>query len=113
MTEGELTAWLMRPGVLFAVMLLGSLGSMLNQISKAQREGRAVTCWQYLAHWPETMAMLIGNTFAFGTLLLAGQLNFAAAVGIGWVANSVADQIRAGGRSTSNAKETEEEGDTA
>ncbi len=100
MTEQEIIELLKTPAALFFVMLLGSLGSALNQLAKASREGKEVSFRAYIKYWPETGAMIIGNTFAFITLLIAGQLNFAAAVGIGWVANSVADQIRPQGRTS-------------
>jgi len=100
MTNDEWKHLLMEPGPLFIVMLCGSFGSMLNQMVLSKRAGIDYTYAQYLSHWPEIITMMIGNTFAFITLLLADQLNFAAAVGIGWIANSVSDQFTRGGRSS-------------
>lgn len=99
MTTEQLQGYLQDPLVLLAVMLAASAGSACKQIFDGRRNGAAVTCAQYFAHWPETLTVLGGNVLAFLLLVEVDQLNLAAAIGIGYGLNSVADLVRPGGRS--------------
>jgi hypothetical protein len=104
MTAEELKALLSTPGALFLVMLLGSLASMLKQVSDAKKNGSVASLGSYLAHWPETVGTITTNVLGFLTLVVTDQLNFASALGIGYAANSAADLLRSGGRSASLVK---------
>jgi hypothetical protein len=104
MTAEELKLLLSTPAALFLVMLLGSLASMLKQISDAKKNGSTASLGSYLAHWPETLGTIITNALGFLTLVVTDQLNFASALGIGYAANSAADLLRSGGRSASLVK---------
>lgn len=99
MSAEELKVLLSTPAALFLVMLLGSLASMLKQISDANKNGAVTSLGSYLAHWPETAGTVITNALGFLTLVVTDQLNFASALGIGYAANSAADLLRSGGRS--------------
>jgi hypothetical protein len=99
MTTEQLRAYLDDPLVLLLVMLAASAGSAWKQIYDGRRNGVAVSCAEYLAHWPETLTMIGGNLLAFLLLVEVDQLNLAAAAGVGYGMNSVADLIRPGGRS--------------
>lgn len=112
MTTEQLQQYLENPLVLLAVMLAASAGSACKQIFDGRRNGAAVTCAQYLAHWPETLAMLGGNVLAFLLLVEVDQLNLAAAVGIGYGMNSVADLVRPGGRSATLLPRPADEGES-
>lgn len=107
-TADELKEMFDSPMALFLAMLLGSAVSMLNQLGRAKRDGAAVTLGQYLSHWPELLAALLNNVLAWVVLLMTDQLNFASAVGIGFAANSLADQYRSkgGGRAKEIADAT-------
>lgn len=99
----ELKILLSTPAALFLVMLLGSLASMLKQLSDARKNGSSASLGSYLAHLPETAGTIITNALGFLTLVVTDQLNFASALGIGYAANSAADLLRTGGRSASLA----------
>lgn len=103
MTADELKTLLSTPAALFLVMLLGSLASMLKQLSDARKNGSGASLGSYLAHLPETAGTVITNALGFLTLVVTDQLNFASALGIGYAANSAADLLRTGGRSASLA----------
>lgn len=103
MTAEELKTLLATPAALFFVMLLGSLASMLKQISDARKNGASTSLGSYLAHWPETVGTVITNVLGYLTLVVTDQLNFASALGIGYAANSAADLLRSGGRSAALA----------
>lgn len=105
MTPDELKTLLSTPLALFAVMLLGSLGSALKQL-----KGTDTSLGSYLSHLPETLSALIANALAFGLLVVSDSLNFGSALGIGYVANSAADLIRNGGRSDIVGKTTRQAG---
>jgi hypothetical protein len=90
---------LQTPLALFVVMLLGSLASALKQITDGRKNGTEMTCAEYLKHWPETLSTLIVNALAFVSLLVMDQLNFFAALGIGYISNSASDLLTQGGRS--------------
>jgi hypothetical protein len=100
-TGSDLKLWLEQPFVLLFVMYLGAIGSGLKAISSAQRDGAVITFPQYLAHWPETASAAIAVPLVWGFLLLTNQLNFAAALAFGAVANTAVDAIRRNGRSAS------------
>lgn len=99
LTAEELKALLETPVVLAIIMLIGSAVNGLTQLAKARQNGTAVSIGSYLAHWPELLATLGGNVLAFLTLIATDSLNYASALGIGFMANSVSDLMRAGGRS--------------
>lgn len=99
MTFEDLKALMGTPLFLFAVMLGASVVSGLQQVTTARRDGKTVTCLEYLKHWPETLAVLGGNVLAFIVAVAADQLNLAAAIGIGFGLNTLMDSLRAGGRS--------------
>lgn len=105
MTADQLKHFLQGPVPLFGVMLFASFLNMLKQLADARGNGGTTTCREYLVHWPETITTLGGNVVMFGVLLLADQLNFAAAAAVGYGMNSLSDLIRPGGRSaTLNSK---------
>jgi hypothetical protein len=101
MTTEQLQAWLNTPLAMFILMLLASIVSAWKQIGDANRNGAEITWGAYFAHAPETVTMLLTNVIGFAVLVYSNQLNFAAALGLGWVSNSAADLIRSGGRSSS------------
>lgn len=100
-TPEELKSLLSTPAALFILMLLASLGSALKQIAVAKRAGIKVRCIDYFyEHWPETTIMLGTNVGAFITLIMTDTLNYAAAIGIGYLANDAADAFTKKGRSS-------------
>jgi hypothetical protein len=101
MTVAQVQAWLNTPLALLILMLIASIVSAWKQIADANRNGAEVTWAAYFAHAPETVTMLLTNILAFAALINTNQLNFASALGIGWISNSAADIIRSGGRSAS------------
>lgn len=100
-TAAELKEILQTPAVLYCVMLLGSFANGLKQLRDARLNGGNSSLSSYMAHLPETLATVVTNTLAFALLIVTEQLNFAAALGIGYVANSASDLLRSGGRSAS------------
>lgn len=101
MTAEELKLILSQPLALFAIMLVASLGSAIKQLIVARRERPELSLVQYFTkNLPETIIMLMHNGFAFGTLIMTDSLNWAAALGIGYLANDAADVWTAEGRST-------------
>lgn len=101
MNAEALRITLQSPPALFVVMLLASLSNGMKQMRGAAHAGTPVTLLEYLQHWPETGAMLIGNMIAFVGLIIYDQLNFASALGIGYGVNSMVDLVRPAGRSQS------------
>lgn len=100
MTAAELKELLSTPLALFLMMLLASLGSALKQMWVARKQDVKVTFSSYfLEHWPETIIMLGTNVFAFVSLIMNDSLNWAAAIGIGYLANDAADAFTKTGRS--------------
>ena len=77
------------PLALAALMLLGSLGSVLENMVSARHAGVP-----YSFSWPETLLMLGGNCAGFLVLLMSDQLNFAAVILGGYTANSLAGWSR-------------------
>lgn len=96
MSAEEIKLILQTPAALFVLMLVASLGSAFKQIveNNASSPG-STTFGAYLKHMPETLVMLGGNVIAFVTLLMTDQLNFAAALGIGYSMNSIAGGVGA------------------
>lgn len=103
MNTDELKLLLETPLLLLAIMFAASIVNGLKQISTAKRAGVDVSSVSYFfEHWPDTAGMVIANLIAFAVLILTDQLNFAAALGIGYGANSLID-ILPGTRSDSLA----------
>lgn len=101
MTTEQLQQLLGTPLALLGLMYLASISSGLKQILAARKDGSTVSCHDYFVrYWPETVAMVLANLIAFVVLVLTDQLNYASALGIGYGANSVADLLRSGGRSS-------------
>lgn len=102
MTPEEIKALLSTPVALFVIMLLASLGSAWKQMIVARRSGTEISVSSYfLKSWPETVAMLGHNAIAFVTLIFTDQLGWAAAIGLGYIANDAADAWTKEGRSIS------------
>jgi hypothetical protein len=102
-TTEELQTWLTNPWVLFGLMIFGSVISAVKQWSVAKMDGTAVGVGlgAYLSHLQELFITLGGNAIAFFALVDSGNLNFVAAVSIGYVINSAADLSPLGQRSSS------------
>lgn len=93
MTSEYLKSLLSGPSALFILMLLASLSNGLKQLLVVKQTGTPMDLWQYLAYWPETLAMIIANIMAFAVLILTDQLNFASALSVGYGTNSVVDLL--------------------
>lgn len=98
-SSAELKELLSRPLVLLGIMYLGALGSMAKTISTAKRDGSTITIAQYLLSWETLSAAVLAVPIAWGALLFADQLNWAAAAAYGAVANTSLDIAKSGGRS--------------
>lgn len=98
---------LMNPWVLFGFMIFGSILSMVKQWGQAKMDGSSATMATYLSHLQELLTTLGGNAIAFFLLVDSGNLNFIAAVSIGYVLNSAADLNPLGGRSITLAGKKE------
>jgi hypothetical protein len=96
---GDLQEIIDSPLVLYLLMLAGSGVSGLKQLTVGKMSGSKLTFVQYLGYWPELLATLGSNTLAFITLIQLDQLNFMAAIGIGYALNSLSDLLPAGSRS--------------
>jgi hypothetical protein len=105
-TAEELKEFLQTPVALFFLMLFASVGSMLNQLIRSKRDGGEMTMAEYLKHWPEIGFAIVNNVAGWITLLMTDQLNYGSAIGVGFMANSLADQYRSGGRSADIAAAT-------
>ena len=101
LTTEELKELLANPAWMLLLMLMASLANALKQIIVARQAGMEVRCSDYLSHWPETVATIIGNVLGFLILVATDQLNLASALGIGYGVNSLTDLLRKGGRSES------------
>lgn len=100
MTAEELKILLGTPLALFLIMLFASIGSALKQLVVAKREKPELTLVGYFTkNLPETLIMLGHNVFAFGSLVMTDSLNWASAIGIGYMANDAADVWTKQGRS--------------
>jgi hypothetical protein len=101
-TSEAIKSLLSTPVALFVIMLLASLGSAWKQMLVARRSGTEISVSSYfLKNWPETVAMLGHNAIAFVTLIFTDQLGWAAAIGLGYIANDAADAYTKEGRSVS------------
>lgn len=108
-TRDGLKALLDTPLVLFAVMLIASATNGLKQVRTAHKSGSEMSFMEYWSHWPDTLATLMGNALAFAALILFDQLNFAAALGVGFGVNSITDLLP-GKRSNALAQSTTKDG---
>jgi hypothetical protein len=101
-TTEQLQGWLMNPWVLFGLMLFGSVISAMKQWSQAKLDGAAagVALSSHLARLQELFITLGGNAIAFFALVDSGNLNFVAAVSIGYLINDAADLNPLSTRST-------------
>lgn len=93
MTPDSLKEMLGSPTALFTLMMLASLSNGIKQLLVVKQTGTPMTMVSYLSHWPETLAVMLGNTIAFAVLVLTDQLNFASALGIGYGTNSIVDLL--------------------
>src|SRR5688572_10831780 len=82
-TTDQIKSILETPAALFVLMLVGSVGSILENVVDANRSGKS-----YVHSWPETLLMLGGNGAGFLVLLMSDQLNFASVILGGYTANS-------------------------
>lgn len=98
-----LKAALSNPLLLLGVMFAGALVSGLKTIGTAKRDGSSITIGGYFGYLPETFGAVLAVFVAWGGLLIADQLNFAAAAAYGAVANTSVDLLRSGGRSAALA----------
>lgn len=98
-TAEEWKAWLGTVPALFGVMLAGSVAHGLIQQRDATKNGTPMTFLEYWSYSREILIALVLNGAAFAVLLLADQLNFAAAFGIGMGMNAFADAFTKNGRS--------------
>lgn len=98
-TPDALKAMLNQPLLLLGVMYLGALGSALTTVGTAKRDGSSITYRDYLGRWETIVAAIIAVPITWAGLLLADQLNFAAAAAFGAVANTGMDKFKGGGRS--------------
>jgi len=69
------------------------LGQGVKQLSVIKQTGTPISFGKYLSYWPETLSMLVANVIAFAVLISMGQLNIAAAIGIGYGTNSLVDLL--------------------
>ena len=107
MTAQELKLLLSTPAALFALMLFGTLVSMLKQYIDAKANGSAISLGAYLAK-AETVVAVSANCLAFMGLIMTDTLNWTGALAIGYVINSAADLARPGaGRSMEIINKTE------
>lgn len=90
---------LSNPLLLLGIMFVGAMISGLKTVLTAKRDGSSITIATYYSYIPETLSMILAVFVYWGGLLLADQLNFAAAAAFGAVANTTADTFRSGGRS--------------
>lgn len=103
----DVKGWLQSPLMLFIVMNLAALGNALKAVNVANINGSDITLTDYVQHWPQTVAAVILNAIAFLILVESNTLNLAAALGIGYGVNSLADYIQPKtGRTGSIAKTT-------
>lgn len=90
-TREEMVTVLNNVWVLYALMLLGTLGSMLKQVGVAKQEGSTASVADHVLRLKEGAYVWIANTLAFAALIYGDQLNFASAVGIGFALNELVD----------------------
>lgn len=101
MTADTIKAFLSSPAALFVMMLIASGANGLKQVLVVRQTSapKPMTFRDYWSHLPETISTIVSNAIAFALLLMADQLNFASAIGIGYGVNSLSDLITRGGRS--------------
>src|SRR6185295_19491951 len=97
-TSDQLKALFNTPLMLLVMMLIASLFSAAKQLVVARRSGQPMTLAEYFLR-VETVIMLGHNVGAWLVLLFNDQLNIAAALGAGYVANDAADAYTKEGRS--------------
>lgn len=93
MTADTLKALLSSPLGLFALMLVASLSNGMKQLLVIRQTGKPMSFAAYVSYWPETIAMVLANTIAFIVLVLTNQLNYAAALAVGYGTNSLVDLL--------------------
>lgn len=93
MTAEEIKGVLSGPLALFALMIIASLGNGVKQLFVVKQTGTPPKFSEYLAHWPETIGMLFGNTLAFVGLIMMDQLNYVSAISVGYGINSLMDML--------------------
>ena len=81
------------PFALLVLMMVASVANGLKQLLVVRQTGTPMSLGQYLSHWPDTLAMLIGNMLAFITLIFMDQLNIVTALSVGYGINSVVDLL--------------------
>ncbi len=91
--DAAIKLFMTSPVALFVLMLLASLGQGVKQLSVIKQTGTPISFGKYLSYWPETLSMLVANVIAFAVLISMGQLNIAAAIGIGYGTNSLVDLL--------------------
>ena len=89
-SEG-LKKFLEQPLFLLGVMYVGGFVSALKSVNTAQRDGSNITYVGYFTQWETLVAAILAVPIAWGSLLLADQLNFAAAAAYGAIANTGMD----------------------
>lgn len=97
-TPEDLKVFINNPYTLLGVMYLGAIGSWLTTVSTAKGSGSTVTFIGYLAHWETILGAVIAVPLAWGGLFMVDQLNFAAALAYGAVAQTSLDKFNKGGR---------------
>jgi hypothetical protein len=97
MDSEALKALLSTPIALFAIMLFGSLISMVMQLRDARKNGATISFGDFFLTI-ETVITLGTNVLAFGGLIMTDTLNWTGALGIGYALNHLSD-LSPGGRS--------------
>lgn len=96
----QIKEFLSRPLVLLGLMVAAAAASAFKQMSVARRSGGVISVTAYFKdNWPETVIMIGQGVALFLTLVMTDSLNFASALGAGYVANDLADVWTAKGRS--------------
>jgi len=99
MTIDVLKSELGKPALLFLLMILASVCNGMKQLAVVGQTGEPMTCREYWAHVPETLATLGTNVIAFAVLVMTDELNLASALAVGYGANSLSDLLPRGQRS--------------
>lgn len=93
----QIKTLLSTPAALFALMVFGSLLSMLMALRDARKNGAKISFVDYF-FTIETVITLGTNALAFGGLIMTDSLNWTGALGIGFALNHLSD-LNPGGRS--------------
>jgi hypothetical protein len=96
MTAEDIKVILNYPGILYVLMVLGSLLSMGMQLRDARKNGATIPIAEYFLRL-ETVLAIGANTIAFLALIVTDSLNFVGAISIGYALNNLADS-KSGGR---------------